>query len=64
MDAFGGKVDFTPNSTMNVLVKKVMKRNMLKDNPDLDEIEPKVYDFRDWDQVNHFANSWKEIVSQ
>jgi menaquinone-dependent protoporphyrinogen IX oxidase len=64
MDTFGGKVDFTPNSTMNALVKKIIKRNLLKDNPDITEIEPKVYDFRDWDQINRFASSWKDIVAE
>ena len=64
MDAFGGKADFSPNSTMNAFVKKVMKKNMLKDTPGLDEIEPKVYDFRDWDQIDRFANSWKQIIEK
>ena len=64
MDAFGGKADFSPNSTMNAIVKKVMKKNMLRDTPGLEEIELKVYDFRDWDQINRFANSWKEIIEK
>ena len=64
MDAFGGKADFSPNSTMNAIVKKVMKKNMLKDTPGLNEIEPKVYDFRDWDQIDRFANSWKQIIEK
>jgi menaquinone-dependent protoporphyrinogen IX oxidase len=64
MDAFGGRADFSPNSTMNAIVKKVMKKNMLRDTPGLTEIEPKVYDFRDWDQIGRFASTWKELITK
>ena len=64
MDAFGGRADFSPNSTMNAIVKKVMKKNMLKDTPGLTEVEPRVYDFRDWNQIGRFASNWKEIITK
>jgi menaquinone-dependent protoporphyrinogen IX oxidase len=63
IDAFGGRLDFSPNSTMNFMVKKLLKKIMLKDNPDLEDVEPKVYDFRDWDKINKFASSWVKINS-
>lgn len=63
IDAFGGKLDFSPNSSMNFMVKQLLKKIMLKDNPDLEDIEPKVYDFRDWDQINKFASSWVKVNS-
>jgi len=64
IDAFGGRADFSPNSTMNAIVKKVMKKNMLRDTPGLTEIEPRVYDFRDWDQISRFASTWKELITK
>ena len=62
VDAFGGKLDFSPESTMNVLTKKLLKKIMVRDNPDIDEVEPKVYDFRDWTQIERFAATWKEKI--
>ena len=62
VDAFGGRLDFSPNSSMNFMVKKILKSIMLKDNPEMKEIEPKVYDFRDWQQIDNFASSWVNII--
>jgi len=62
VDAFGGKLDFSPESKMNVITKKLLKKIMVRDNPDIDEVEPKVYDFRDWTQIERFAAAWKEKI--
>ncbi len=62
VDAFGGRLDFSSNSSMNSMLQKILKKIMLKDNPDLKEIEPKVYDFRDWHQIDNFASSWVNII--
>jgi len=62
VDAFGGKLDFSPDSSMNSMLKKILKKIMLKDNPELKKIEPKVYDFRDWQQIEKFASSWLNII--
>jgi menaquinone-dependent protoporphyrinogen IX oxidase len=62
VDPFGGMLDFSPNSSMNSMLKKILKKIMLKDNPDLKEIEPKVYDFRDWQQIDRFALTWLNII--
>ncbi len=64
VDAFGGKSDFSPTSSLNFLVKGILKKNMLKDNPDVKEIEPKVYDFRDWQQIELFATTWLNIIGK
>lgn len=61
IDAFGGRLDFSPNSSMNFATKKLLKKIMLKDNPDLLEIEPKVYDFRNWSQIDQFATNWANL---
>jgi len=61
VDAFGGRLDFSPNSSMNFATKKLLQKIMLKDNPDLQEIEPKVYDFRNWPQIDQFATNWVNI---
>jgi len=63
VDAFGGKLDFSPNSSLNSMMKNILKKIMLKDNPELGEIESKVYDFRDWQQIEEFASSWLNIIS-
>lgn len=64
IDAFGGKLDFSPESTMNFATKALLKRIMLKDNPEMERVEKKVYDFRDWKQIDNFASSWASIVSK
>jgi menaquinone-dependent protoporphyrinogen IX oxidase len=61
-DAFGGKLDFSPDSSMNSMLQKILKKIMLKDNPDMKEIESKVYDFRDWQQIDTFASSWLNVI--
>ncbi|MBD3353373.1 MAG: hypothetical protein GF364_17965 [Candidatus Lokiarchaeota archaeon] len=63
VDAFGGKLDFSPTSSMNSMIQKILKKIMLKDNLDLKEIESKVYDFRDWQQIDNFTSSWLNIIS-
>ncbi len=62
VDAFGGKLDFSPTSSMNGMMKGILKKIMLKDNPDMKEIESKVYDFRDWQQIEKFASAWLNII--
>jgi menaquinone-dependent protoporphyrinogen IX oxidase len=62
VDAFGGMLDFSPESSMNFMLKKILKSIMLKDNSEMKEIEPKVYDFRDWQQIDNFASSWLNII--
>ena len=62
VDAFGGRLDFSPDSSMNFMLKKILKSIMQKDNPEMKEIEPKVYDFRDWQQIDNFASSWVNII--
>ena len=62
VDAFGGMLDFSPDSSMNFMLKKILKSIMQKDNPEMKEIEPKVYDFRDWQQIDNFASSWVNII--
>jgi menaquinone-dependent protoporphyrinogen IX oxidase len=64
VDAFGGRLDFSPDSTMNSMLQKILKKIMLKDNPDMKEIESKVYDFRDWRQIDNFATSWLNIIGK
>jgi len=62
VDAFGGKLDFSPTSSMKPMMKGIIKKIMAKDNPELGVIESKVYDFRDWQQIDKFASSWVDIV--
>ena len=62
VDTFGGKLDFSPTSPLKPLIKAIIKKIMLKDNPEFGTIEPKVYDFRDWQQINKFATSWLKII--
>jgi menaquinone-dependent protoporphyrinogen IX oxidase len=62
VDAFGGTLDFSPDSSMNSMLQKILKKIMLKDNPDFKEIESKVYDFRDWQQIDNFVSSWLNII--
>ncbi len=64
VDAFGGKVDCSPTSSLNLMVMGILKKKMLADYPDLKEIEPKVYDFRDWQQIEQFASSWLSIIGK
>ena len=40
VDAFGGRLDFSPDSSMNFMLKKILKSIMQKDNPEMKEIEP------------------------
>ncbi len=62
VDAFGGVVDYSPKSSLNFMVKGILKKKMMANNPELKEIEPKVYDYRDWQQIDKFASSWLKIV--
>jgi menaquinone-dependent protoporphyrinogen IX oxidase len=63
VDAFGGKLDFSPMSSMKPMMKGLLKKIMAKDNPELGEIESKVYDFRDWQQIEEFASAWANIIA-
>ncbi len=62
VDAFGGVVDFSPATSLNFMVKGILKKKLMENDPDLKEIEPKVYDYRDWKQIDKFAGSWVKIV--
>ncbi len=62
VDAFGGVVDFSPASSLNFMVKGILKKKLMANDPDLKEIEPKVYDYRDWQQIDKFASSWLKII--
>ncbi len=62
VDAFGGVVDYSPKSSLNFMVKGILKKKMMANNPELKEIEPKVYDYRDWQQIDKFASSWLKLV--
>ncbi len=62
IDAFGGRLDFSPMSSLNSLMKKILKKIMLEENPGMAKVEDKVYDFRDWQQINKFASAWLNII--
>ncbi len=62
VDAFGGKLDLSPDSSLNFLVKFIIKKKMLKENPNSKKIEPKIYDYRDWQQIEKFTSTWLNII--
>jgi len=61
VDAFGGVYDFSENSLMGGMFKKMMAES-LKKNEGWENVENKAYDFRDWDQINEFTNKFISII--
>jgi menaquinone-dependent protoporphyrinogen IX oxidase len=64
VDAFGGVIDFSPSSSLNGMIKGILKKIMLQENPDIKEIESKIYDFRDWQQIEKFGSTWASIIKE
>lgn len=62
VDAFGGVLDFSHGSPIKGMMRGILKKIMLKKNPDIKEIEPRVYDFRNWQQVHDFSSRWVSIT--
>ena len=54
-DDFGGVFDLSPNSKMNWLTKKMMQMSS-KEEPRI--IPNTRNDFRNWEQINNFANTF------
>jgi len=61
IDAFGGVYDFSENSLMGGIYKKIMSK-ALQEEEGWEIVENKAYDFRDWDQINEFTNKFISII--
>ena len=62
-DAFGGIIDFSENSRMGWLEKKIMKlagRQAVGES--IEEEEEEYTDLRDWDQIEKFAQGFLELL--
>ena len=62
IDAFGGVYDFSETSQMGGFYKKVMAKSLQEDEG-WETVENKVYDFRDWDQIDEFANKFINLIN-
>jgi len=61
IDAFGGVYDFSENSLMSGIYKKIMTASLKKDEG-WEIVENKVYDFRDWNQIDEFTKKFIDII--
>lgn len=56
-DAFGGTYDLREDSNIGKVMRKILE-GILKKERGLEVVESKVYDFRDWDQIQSFAGKF------
>ena len=59
-DAFGGIIDFSENSRMGWLEKKIMK--LAGNQATGESVESEYTDLRDWDQIEKFALGYLDLV--
>lgn len=63
IDAFGGVYDFSDNSLMGGMYKKIMAKSLQEDEG-WETVENKAYDFRDWDQIKDFTNKFLDLIEK
>ncbi|MHA1419742.1 MAG: flavodoxin domain-containing protein [Candidatus Heimdallarchaeaceae archaeon] len=59
-DAFGGIIDFTENSRMGWLEKKIMK--LAGSQAAGESVESEYTDLRDWDKIEKFAQGFLDLL--
>jgi menaquinone-dependent protoporphyrinogen oxidase len=60
-DAFGPCYDLTETSNLGKMTKAIMKA-ALKEQEGIENPEEKVYDFRDWDQIQKFTEDFASLL--
>ncbi|MFX1492758.1 MAG: flavodoxin domain-containing protein [Promethearchaeota archaeon] len=60
-DAFGGTYDLRENSPIGKIFRVALKAS-LKEEEGWEIVEDKLYDFRDWDQIESFAEKFASVL--
>jgi len=60
-DAFGPCYDLTESSNLGRMNKAILKA-ALKEQEGIENPEEKIYDYRDWDQIQKFASDFASLL--
>jgi len=63
IDAFGGCYDLTEGSPITGMIRKIVIA-MMKDEEGIENPEGKKHDYRDWEQIEEFANKFGDLLKK